>query len=494
MNNDIGHSRDQIQRQSIYRHPRPDHTGRRSPPSTPCAAKPERPSPMSAATTNNRLHLPAVFALGLLIMLAAASPALAQALNLRYGLAPDRVSFTDSGWFPDNARGHATDHEDHFDFSRIHIGLTRNFIRSYLFNSDAYPGMRSPGSITFRLRRLGDSSKIILQANGQGVTTYLQKDPANDRYEITGLVNKTPIYWGSRAELLKWHDFTLQYDGQKRFLIIDHDPKQRYELKQSPTPHKDHLSLGMGYEYGKDMYIDVESIRFTPQGENEPALTKSPRHEGDYLAKDEQGQKRLAANFTNQKLQGPFNRWYPDGKLMAQGQYNQDQRDGTWTWYYPDGQERLRIQYNNGTLQGQYIRYYPTGQLESNIQYDNGQANGVFIRRFPNGDPKLIGGYKHNIMHGSWISWNDNHTRQWAHMSADGAKDVYLKTWYPDGTLKIYAGYKNDQPHGQYTDYHTNGQIKSQGHFNQGQRIGTWTTYDKQGKTLSTRDYDAPKQ
>ncbi|MCK5845248.1 MAG: hypothetical protein KAG97_11105, partial [Victivallales bacterium] len=107
-------------------------------------------------------------------------------LTFRYGYAPDRVGFSEAGWMADSEHGHATDHEDQYDYSRITVGLKNNFIRSYLWKVNDYPGVRTPGKITFRLRRLGNSSKIILQVDGKSICTYLNKDPDNNRYLITG--------------------------------------------------------------------------------------------------------------------------------------------------------------------------------------------------------------------------------------------------------------------------------------------------------------------
>ena len=174
-------------------------------------------------------HLRAI--LSLLPVLLAACQANESAV-LRYGFARDRVGLAASGWDADNRpeSGHATDFEDHYDYSRITIGLMNNFIRAYLWKVDDLPGVRKPGRITFRLRRLGRSSKIILQADGQGVCTYLQRDPERDRYEITGCTNEQPRYWGGDAEISKWHDYSFIYDGEQRFFEIDGDPATRCPL------------------------------------------------------------------------------------------------------------------------------------------------------------------------------------------------------------------------------------------------------------------------
>jgi antitoxin component YwqK of YwqJK toxin-antitoxin module len=429
--------------------------------------------------------------LGAVLALASVAPGrAADTVVFRYGFAPDRVGLEASGWYADNTpeSGHATDVEDQYDYSRITIGLMNNFIRAFLYKIEDRPGIRTPGRVTLRLRRLGQSSKIILMASGQGVCTYLQKDPQADRYEITGGTNAIPLYWGSRSLLQEWHDYSIEYDGQKRIFSIDGDPSTRMELKSTPAPDADFLSLGMGYEYGKDMYIDVESLRFDPPGSplTKPAL--SPRKDGPFLASYPGGEKRIECSFAGGTLSGRLIRWHRNGQKQAEGMVADDRPDGDWTWWYPDGRVRLTAHYDKGVLNGQYLRYYPDGQAETIVRYRDGRADGLFARWFPDGQPKFVGGYRADAMEGPWTQWNSNGSPEWAHMSADNKHDVFVKLWHPNGLLKMVKYIDHGIDHGRFEEYHANGQIKLRGQYQQGRKAGVWTTYDEQGKPIQTED------
>jgi antitoxin component YwqK of YwqJK toxin-antitoxin module len=382
---------------------------------------------------------------------------------VKFGYAPGHTSLDASGWYADNKpdSGHATDFEDHFDYSRITVGLMNNFIRAYLWDVGTLPGVRSPGTITFRLRRRGHSSKIILHADGKSICTYLQKNLDTSTYDITGGTNTAKIVWGNDKALNQWHDYTLSYDGTNRTFIIDGDPKTRIELAQSKTPHKDHLSLGMGYEYGKEMYIDIQYIRFTPANAKAPVYTPPKRPDGMFVATYKNNKKWVEYNMKDGELNGPLTRWYVSGEKQNVATYVNGQPKGENTWWYANGRERLRTQHLDGKLHGQYVRYYPSGQLETSVQFRDGKAHGVFARWWPSGAPLFLGGYKMDLMHGYWARMQKNGNLLWAHMSTDGVKDVFVKTW------------------------HANGQPKSVEYLDRGVRHGFYTTYDKDGTVTS---------
>ena len=404
----------------------------------------------------------------------------------RYGFAKDRVGLEASGWYADNGpeSGHATDFEDQYDYSRITIGLTNNFIRAFLYRIGDLPGVSKPGCITFRLRRLGQSSKIIVTAEGRNVCTYLQKDPQSDRYEITGGTNPVPIFWGNREMLLQWHDYIFEYDGKKRTFLIDNDPATRIELKSAPVQDADFLSLGMGYQYGRDMFIDIESLRFAPPDKAPATAPASPRKDGPLLVNYADGRKWIECTFTGGMLNGSLIRWHPNGQKQSEGSYVNDQQDGVWTWWYQDGRVRLSACYNKGRLHGQYLRYYPDGQLETIVRFQQGMADGLFARWFPDGQPKFTGGYRKDLMEDQWAQWSNTGFLEWAHMSTGNKHDVFVKTWYPDGKLKTVKYLDQCVDHGAYEEYHPNGQIKIRGQYQQGKKTGVWTSYDEQGQPL----------
>ena len=62
------------------------------------------------------------------------------------------------------------------------------------------------------------------------------------------------------------------------------------------------------------------------------------------------------------------------------------------------------------------------------------------------------------------------------------------------GLLKILKHYKNGFLHGKIFYYWDNGQIHLTGQYNQMHRIGTWKTYDSNGKQILEENYNSHGQ
>ena len=60
---------------------------------------------------------------------------------------------------------------------------------------------------------------------------------------------------------------------------------------------------------------------------------------------------------------GPYRKFFPDGSLRAEGQYDRGARQGRWTSYYPDGQVRKVSVYHAGKDDGEWFAYRNDGQL-----------------------------------------------------------------------------------------------------------------------------------
>jgi antitoxin component YwqK of YwqJK toxin-antitoxin module len=370
------------------------------------------------------------FFIYLIILFALTANAAEQSIVQRYGYGPGRKSLKAYGWHADNVRGHATDFEEHCSFSRILVGLKDNFIRAYLWKVDDYPGVKKPGRIIVRARRLGDSSKIVLHNQGMGICSYLQK--INDKYWITSGQHTEPAkQWGNTNIWNQWHDYAIVYDGKKRWIEIDGDPKTRVILKERASDHAPHLSLGMGYAYGKKQYFDVESVRFEPFDKTiKPLPELKLPEDGVYKSNG------MICNFRNGKEQGLMKQFYPDGKLKMQGHCVDSKRDEKWLWYYPNGKKCQEVVYNKGKFNSIWRRWYPDGKLESERPFKNDVANGKWKRNYPNGKLRCNGEYKNGIMTGYWSAYNPNGKIRWEHEAIGGKKYNYLRTYHSDGKLK----------------------------------------------------------
>ncbi|HEX7411871.1 MAG TPA: hypothetical protein VF298_06995, partial [Bacteroidales bacterium] len=52
----------------------------------------------------------------------------------------------------------------------------------------------------------------------------------------------------------------------------------------------------------------------------------------------------------NGKIEGGATFYYPDGKVMARGEYVHNFKNGTWTFFKDDGKMEREDIYNNGSL------------------------------------------------------------------------------------------------------------------------------------------------
>ena len=56
---------------------------------------------------------------------------------------------------------------------------------------------------------------------------------------------------------------------------------------------------------------------------------------------------------------------------------------------------------------GKYITHFPNGKNKIEMNLENGMKNGTVNVYFENGQLNEVRSYKNNLMHGSWITYNE---------------------------------------------------------------------------------------
>lgn len=92
----------------------------------------------------------------------------------------------------------------------------------------------------------------------------------------------------------------------------------------------------------------------------------------------------------------------PDGILMT---YKDNQQHGLFYNKHDDG-TTVTCNYSNGKLHGIYQRYYPNGTLSHNENYVNDQLHGMSISWYPNGRLQAETFYFRGKKHGVERSWD----------------------------------------------------------------------------------------
>ena len=180
--------------------------------------------------------------------------------------------------------------------------------------------------------------------------------------------------------------------------------------------------------------------------------------------------------------EGPYRRWYPDGKLARTGQYVKSQRqgtfrnyaldgktvtsegeyldnwrDGTWNFYDSEGRLYLTIRYaaepkrvfalfktqDYGNENGSYERYYPDGSIEEQGEFYSGFYHGPIKRYHRNGRLALEGRFEKDKQVGVWRSFYPGGGPEREENYAAGELDGVLRVYYEAGGLYYSTRYEN---------------------------------------------------
>ena len=186
-------------------------------------------------------------------------------------------------------------------------------------------------------------------------------------------------------------------------------------------------------------------------------------------------------------IDGPVVYFYESGDTLMVGGYQSQEMYGEWREYYPNGNLRIRATYDQGRIvgpfeefyengvikvqgtkdwhndkEGVWNTYYPNGNLQSVITYDDDEMEGPYITFYENGDTNLVGSYH----------WTGSKEGTWRHYDTTGLLHETVQ-YYSGGGTRVTRFYGNGEPKeivvfsrdqdtvGMYTEYYSNGQLKS---------------------------------
>ncbi len=93
--------------------------------------------------------------------------------------------------------------------------------------------------------------------------------------------------------------------------------------------------------------------------------------EGDFNVFSENGKPLIYGRIKNNKNEGLWQYYYPDGQLESQGYFKNDISSDKWVWYYPDGKLKATGYYSNGKKDGKWTKYDEYGSVTSEAVYRN---------------------------------------------------------------------------------------------------------------------------
>ena len=148
--------------------------------------------------------------------------------------------------------------------------------------------------------------------------------------------------------------------------------------------------------------------------------------------------------------------------LMVEVCYKEGKLEGDYKTYYPNGKSLTIGQYEDNLKKGKWIDYYENGNIKTEGNYKNGKIEGTVIYYYENGNIEQERTYKNNIL--------DNR-----------------KSYYLNGQLKESQIYSNQEKNGEYKEYYENGQLKLE------ENKKGFKSFDENGKLLKETSYEDEK-
>jgi antitoxin component YwqK of YwqJK toxin-antitoxin module len=143
----------------------------------------------------------------------------------------------------------------------------------------------------------------------------------------------------------------------------------------------------------------------------------------------EQGKKAKAQLFNTKK------------RLVAKGNFIQNKKDSVWIYFDSNQNIRFSETYQNGLKSGETKYFFQNKNISEIITFDK------------------------NIKNGSW------------------------KRFFREGKIYFAANYKNGKLNGSYQSFYRSGRLEIDGIYKNNKRNGKWDYYSDRGKLLFTIDY-----
>ena len=162
--------------------------------------------------------------------------------------------------------------------------------------------------------------------------------------------------------------------------------------------------------------------------------------------------------FDHGRKSGQWTKYYTDGvTVKLQGTYVNNRPQGGYARYYPNGKLKEKGTFGNEKNQGQLIRYYSNGKIAYVSQFDaNGKETGAVKHYYPNGNVMSTYTLKDGKPYGEYVQYNENGTVRFT-IAINGNRAVKKVTTAPPQKTDTYSEPPTTGPPPKITNPNTKG-------------------------------------
>jgi antitoxin component YwqK of YwqJK toxin-antitoxin module len=130
-------------------------------------------------------------------------------------------------------------------------------------------------------------------------------------------------------------------------------------------------------------------------------MFKNGIKEGESKKYYENGQEEVIGTCIQDKWEGKYVLYHPNGIVWEDGEYRNDMRFGIMKVYDENEHKRVELEYNeDGKLTGRWEVYDKDGKTEESIEFNSDVRNGMSIEYYSNGNKKTETNYEKGLKNG----------------------------------------------------------------------------------------------
>ncbi|MBX9789198.1 MAG: hypothetical protein K2Y37_09815 [Pirellulales bacterium] len=235
-----------------------------------------------------------------------------------------------------------------------------------------------------------------------------------------------------------------------------------------------------------------------------------------------------AGNYVNQGL---WTMWDEHGRIVARGEFQRGQREGTWTRWYATGDGEMfkapqfkqfeapftaEVGQKHSKLHGDWTIYDAKHRKITQWAFENGERHGRSIWYYTNGRKLRECTYVHGELDGDVHEWEadgklalkqtyqlgrrvgrktDRHSPKLVKSEGEYlfARDLVTSDydwWRGVASIEVKGKDGKDVRHGAYASWHKNGQKLMEGRYEEGQPVGAFTWWHPNGQQSVAGTYE----
>jgi antitoxin component YwqK of YwqJK toxin-antitoxin module len=186
--------------------------------------------------------------------------------------------------------------------------------------------------------------------------------------------------------------------------------------------------------------------------------------------------------------QGPWKKYYENGKLKYAGQFKDDKPSGLFLYYFESGVKKAEVLFSNNGAYSRAKNFYPTGKLSSEGLYINEKKDSIWKFYDLSGVLQIEEMYRNGLKEGISKIYYDNQQISSLVSYLDDKRNGPNTEYFQNGKVKLKANYVNDELEGEYEINYPNELPYKKGKYVKSIPVGWWGIYNPEGE-LQVREF-----